>query len=417
MIAGAQWCATGTKEMADMTKSIGALIARQCVGALLLIFAVVGGAASAKDTAAASAPEVIRLWPGDPPGGTLAKTPERTFSEQADRKWQKVTISVSEPTMTVVRPAPGKANGTAMIVAPGGGFVALVWDLEGTEIAEWLAARGVTAFVLKYRVSLPSVEEVAATDMAVRLALMEPRRKLAVADAAQAIKLVRQDAARWGIDPKRVGMMGFSAGAMTTMGVVMSEDAAERPNFAAPIYGAAPLDKATVPFDAPPIFIAHAQNDSLVPATSGTAMFDAWLKAKRPAELHIYTEGGHGFGMRVQGLPVDRWPTDFEAWLAALDLIAPNKSAKKQTSPKAPASLIGRKGVPSIKTTSIGELLKNSAAKAIVDRNIPGLMDSPVLGASRSLTLTEVQAYASALITDERLTAIETEFRKLRPQP
>lgn len=397
-----------------MTKSIGASITRAVASALLVIVAAFGSAALAEKPEATSQPEVIRLWPGAPPGGTLAKTPERTFSEQADWKWQKVTISVSEPTMTVVRPAPGKANGTAMVVAPGGGFVALVWDLEGTEVAQWLADRGVTVFILKYRVSLPSAEEAGATDMAARLAMMEPRRKMAVADAGQAIKFIRQNAAKYGIDPKRVGMMGFSAGAMTTMGTVLSEDPAERPDFAAPIYGAAPLDKLAVPADAPPLFIVHAQNDPLVPPTSSTAIFDAWQKAKRPAELHIYTLGGHGFGMRSQGLPVDRWPSDFEAWLASMDLIAAGKVAKPAPS-KAPVPRTAIKEPLSIATTSIGTLLLNSAAKAIVDKHMPGLTQSPVLAAAKSLTLTEVQAFAPTVITNERLSAIEAELRNLGP--
>ena len=398
-----------------MKKLSRALIARYFAG-VLFSFAVCGGSgALAKESATNSQPEVIRLWSGPPPGGTLAKTPERTFSEQADWKWQKVTISVSDPTMTMVRPAPGKANGTAMVVAPGGGFVALVWDLEGTEVAEWLADRGVTVFILKYRVSLPSAEEAGATDMAARLALMEPRRKMAVADAVQAIKLIRQNAAKYGIDPKRVGMMGFSAGAMTTMGAVLSEDPAGRPDFAAPIYGAAPLDNIAVPADAAPLFIVHAQNDLLVPATASTAMFDAWQKAKRPAELHIYTLGGHGFGMRAQGMPVDRWPSDFEAWLASRDLIAVGKAANPAV-PKAPTPATSVKQPLSTATTSIGALLLNPAAKAIVDKHVPGLTQSPVLAAAKSLTLTEVQAFAPTVITDERLAAIEAEFRSLGPK-
>ena len=165
-------------------------------GALLLLSS---GSAIGRERSTAVDPEVVYLWNGDAPGGTLAKTAERTFMEQVDWKEQQVTISVSKPTMTIVRPKAGSANGTAMIVAPGGGFISLVWDLEGTEIADWLAARGVTVFILKYRVSLPTPAEAGVTDSSQRAALMEPRRKLAVADALQAIALVRKNAEKWGL--------------------------------------------------------------------------------------------------------------------------------------------------------------------------------------------------------------------------
>lgn len=376
-------------------------------GALLLLSS---SSAIGRERSTAVDPEVVYLWNGDAPGGTLAKTAERTFMEQVDWKEQQVTISVSKPSMTIVRPKAGSANGTAMIVAPGGGFISLVWDLEGTEIADWLAARGVTVFILKYRVSLPTPAEAGVTDSAQRAALMEPRRKLAVADALQAIALVRKNAEKWGIDPNRVGMMGFSAGAVTTMGTVLADNPSQRPNFAGVIYGAVP-GGVTAATDSPPLFIVHAQDDPLIPSTSSTAIFDAWQAVKRPAELHIYAQGGHGFGMRAQGLPVDRWALDFEAWLGSRGLIAVQKPAaavvtKKQSTNAAKASL-------STTGTAVKVLVSNPAAKGIIDKYIPDLTQSDMLGAVSSLSLREIQAYAPALITDERLSMIDAELKNL----
>lgn len=368
--------------------------------------------AIAQDAPAGREPEVVRLWPGTPPGGSLAKTPERTFPQQIEKKRQLVTISVSEPTMTVMLPPPGKANGTAMVVAPGGGFVSLVWDLEGTEVAEWLNARGVTVFVLKYRVSLPEANAPKPADMPEAARMMEPKRRLAVADAKRAITLIRQGAARWGIDPKRVGMMGFSAGAFTTMGAVLEGNAEERPDFAAPIYGAALLDTVAPPADAPPLFIVHAQDDALVPPSASTAIFNAWDKAKRPAELHIYAAGGHGFGMRAQGLPVDRWPSDFEAWLSSRGLIESTIVAKPASTESSPAQLAAPTRY-SISETAVGILIDNPATRAIVDKFIPGLSTSDQIAAARSLTLKEIQGFAPEAITDQMLSSIEEELAKL----
>jgi acetyl esterase/lipase len=390
-------------------------VSRPISGVVIAIIVACGAPIAAGKTASVSKPEVIRLWPGVPPGGSLAKTPERTFAQHVDWKDQMVTISVSDPTLTVLRPPPGKATGTAMVVAPGGGFISLVWDLEGTEIADWLTARGVTVFVLKYRVSLPGPDGVKPGDTTQPARTLEVRRSHAVADAAQAISLIRDGAARWAVDPKRVGMIGFSAGAYTTMGVVLEGNARQRPDFAASIYGGAKLDDVQVTADAPPLFIVHAQDDPLVSPTASTAMFDAWQKAKRPAELHIYEKGGHGFGMRSQGLPVDRWPADFETWLASRGLIRPI------TPPVRRATGNAHRARPtvhlpvhySIEATEVGVLIDNPVTRAILDKQIPGLATSPQITAARSLTLKEIQSFAPNLVTDQRLAAIEAELNKL----
>lgn len=273
--------------------------------------------------ASANADEVIQVWPDGAPGSKPLPSAETSSREQSGENQITIIRDVSVPTLTVVRPAPGKANGTAMVVLPGGAFMALAWDLEGTEVAQWLAERGITAFILRYRVSqLELAPGQAPPDMATLIRLLQPKRKLAIADAGEAVALIRRNATRYGIDPSRVGMVGFSAGAVTTLGLVLEGEPARRPDFAAPIYGMPMIDAPVVPTEAPPLFLAHAQDDTTVPVQGSTQIFDLWTKAKRPAELHVYTRGGHGFGMRPKQRPVDHWPDAFEAWLGSHGLLA-----------------------------------------------------------------------------------------------
>ena len=261
--------------------------------------------------------EVVRLYPGQAPGTEdwTGDEVHRTDPKGVGGEVHIVT-NVTVPSFTVVRPMPGKANGTGMLVLPGGGFGVLAWDIEGTEVARWLADRGITAFILKYRVGAPKLAPDAKpiSDIASILRLMEPRRKFAVADASQAIRLIRKDAARYRVRPDRIGMIGFSAGAITTMGVILEGDAAVRPNLAAAIYGLMMVENPKVPADAPPVFVAAAQDDWI--GVRGTEIFDLWTKAKRPAEIHIYQKGGHGFGIRPK-LPASHWAKDFEIWLGS----------------------------------------------------------------------------------------------------
>ncbi|ARN19591.1 alpha/beta hydrolase [Piscinibacter gummiphilus] len=261
--------------------------------------------------------EVLNLWPGAAPG-TEHKVMVETQTEVNLPGAGKTLVktNVNEPTITVVRPAPGKANGAAVVVLPGGGFGGLAWDLEGLEPARWLADRGITGFVLKYRVGHLDLApgQAPPRDMDGMLRMMEPGRVLAVADATQALKLVRGMAGKYGIDPTRVGMMGFSAGAITTLGVVLQADAKARPNFAVSAYGMPVIDTQPAA-DAPPLFLVHAQDDSTVPAGGSVKLFQQWQAVGRPSELHIYAKGGHGFGMRLPSLPVGRWPEALGAWL------------------------------------------------------------------------------------------------------
>jgi acetyl esterase/lipase len=267
---------------------------------------------------ATPAPEVIRLWPGPAPG-TAEWSGNETETVDPANPFGPITVisNVATPTMTVFRPAAGTANGTAMVVLPGGGFQILAWDLEGTEVARFLTERGITAFVLKYRVRKPPAVPGAAppATLEAMLRALAPARTLAIADAAQAMRLVRRDAARFDIRPDRVGMMGFSAGAITTVGLVLEGDASVRPDFVAPIYGTPMVADPVLPPGAPPAFIVSAQDDFL--AAGSIATYELWTKAKRPAELHLFEVGGHGFGMRAKDKPVGRWPLAFERWLAA----------------------------------------------------------------------------------------------------
>jgi acetyl esterase/lipase len=287
-----------------------------CLGAALLL----GGSARGARAEAPPPPEVVKIWPGIPPGTedwTGAET-DMPLTLPGQPLLHMVT-NVTVPTLTVFRPAPGKANGTAVIVCPGGGFQYLAVTHEGEMVAQWLADRGITAFVLKYRVRrsaafrLPSDIRHHPENFDAFARLLEPGRQLALADGIQAMRFLRANAAHYGIAPDRIGFMGFSAGAMTTMGVILDGTPADRPNFAAPIYGA--MEDKAAPTDGPPLFIAASQDDPAVPVTKSIAIFSNWTAADLPAELHVYDRGGHGFGMLKHGLPEDAWSVAFEAWL------------------------------------------------------------------------------------------------------
>ena len=283
---------------------------------------------------------VIPLYSGVAPGSENAKQKEVSFVN-ADK--QTRIRNITQPTLTAYLPERGKANGTAIIIAPGGGFMHLAMEKEGSDLARWLQARGVAAFVLKYRLMDSGTEEeyrrraagmATATQASPRPApaptaapAPNPEREkavaFAIADGGQAVKIVRERAAEWGIAPDRIGLMGFSAGGMLTMGVVMKHDAASLPNFAAPIYGGS-ANGQSVAADMPPLFIACAADDPIASVSSAKLYLD-WKAAGRKAELHIYSEGGHGFGMTKRGMPVDSWVDRFGEWLQLQGLLkAPN---------------------------------------------------------------------------------------------
>ncbi len=262
-------------------------------------------------------PEVIRIWPGQAPATESWTGPEEEVDAQLPNVGKvHIITNVTVPTLTVFRPRPGKSNGTAMVVVPGGAFRALPWDLDGIETGRWLTQRGITAFILKYRVRPPDSSAPADRSFEDFARRTEAARDIAVADAGQAIRLVRSRAKQFGIAPDRVGMIGFSAGAMTTAIVADASDPSIRPNFAVALYGA--LLKSSGPSaGAAPLFVVAAQDDPEAPPTRSVDMFVRWTNAKVPAELHLYERGGHGFAFRRHDLPADHWPEELQAWLVS----------------------------------------------------------------------------------------------------
>ena len=267
-------------------------------------------------------PEVITLWPEGAPGSE-----DWTWHEEESvlaTETQKVVRNVSQPTLTMYPADPAIANGTAVIVCPGGAFHFLVTDREGVDIARWLNACGVTVFVLKYRLIRTGDDFFAEVDEHLsdrnKMAeLMKPLRPLIVADGQQAVRLVRKHAAEWSLAPDHIGIMGFSAGGAVTANVALLHDDESRPDFAAPIYSAG-YEDAPVPADAPPLFLLCADDD-LMASKNSLRLYADWKAAGRPVELHIYAQGGHGFSSRQQHLPCDTWLDRFGDWLASQGLL------------------------------------------------------------------------------------------------
>jgi acetyl esterase/lipase len=252
-------------------------------------------------------------------GGVEGQTAKETWYKQ----WGDPFVrNVSQATLTPFLPDPAKANGAAVIVAPGGGFRILSMGNEGWEVARALNERGVAAFVLKYRLMrtepdwevfnasnpltapTPGAKPGAPPDFAAII-------KLPLEDATAAFKMVRARAKEWHIDPNRVGMMGFSAGAGTTMAATL-QSTENKPAFIAPIYGG---QKAVeVPADAPPMFVALASDDPIF-GNNEYGLITAWKKAGRPVEYHLYQNGGHGFGLGNPPKTSTGWFPQFMLWM------------------------------------------------------------------------------------------------------
>jgi acetyl esterase/lipase len=269
-------------------------------------------------TAGAAAQTVIPLYPGTPPGSTQGTNEEKQYFSKI---WNTdVVTNVTQPSLTVFKPAADLKINTAVVICPGGGFMALSIASEGTDVAKYLAARGVTAFVLKYRLAHTGEDATAEfgalyADRPKFDAAMKDEIPLAVADGLAAVAYVRQHAAEYGISPERVGIMGFSAGGAVTAEVALHYKPEGRPAFVAPIYGGALSQDAPVPADAPPMFVTAATDDSLGLAPGSIALWQKWAGAKKTVELHMYAKGGHGFGMHAQGIPTDHWIDRFADWL------------------------------------------------------------------------------------------------------
>ena len=270
---------------------------------------------------AADAPQVIDVWPGKAPD------PTRPEKEESSKETGKITrtTDVSKPTLTIYHAPKDKDTGASVIICPGGGYSILAWDLEGTEVADWLNSIGVTGIILKYRVPehLKQIEHFPPLE-----------------DAQRAMSLVRSKASELNLDPKRIGMLGFSAGGNLTALACTNYDhrvydsiddvdkVSCRPDFGVLVYPAW-LDEEgknqlkpefPVTKDTPQMFMAHADNDK-ISAVGSALMYLALKHAGVPAEIHIYTKGGHGFGLRPSANPCSTWPQRCGEWMNAQGLL------------------------------------------------------------------------------------------------
>jgi acetyl esterase/lipase len=288
------------------------------------LFAPACGMTQAGGTSGTPPAEVVRVWPAAPPGTSDWTGPEVELDAELPVAGKvHIVTNVTVPTLTIFRPRPGGANGTAMLVLPGGAFRALAWDLDGTEVAHWLADRGFTAFVLKYRVRPPGDSAPSGPEsFDAFLVRTKAARQVAAADAGQALQLIRANPSKYGIRADRVGMIGFSAGAIIVMGAALAPEASARPDFAMSLYGAMADDRPPSA-GAPPLFVVAAQDDPQVPWRKSVEIYERWSRAGLPAEIHLYEKGGHGFSMRPHNLPADKWPLALEAWLLSRGLTSP----------------------------------------------------------------------------------------------
>jgi acetyl esterase/lipase len=276
----------------------------------------------------AGEPVTLKLWPKGAPEPTgFTSEPEKTIPPKDDKDVLRVT-NVTEPTITIYKAE--KPNGTAVIVAPGGGYHILAIEHEGTQVCEYLNTLGVTCALLKYRVPARSKDDPS----------KEPLQ-----DAQRALGLMRHHAAEWGIKPDRVGFLGFSAGGhLTVMATLHANDRTyptdpaldvedATPNFSVPVYPAYLVTKEDtfnlkpeikVTEKSPPMCLVHAGDDKGVTSSSGSALlYLEYKKLNLPAELHIYAKGGHGFGMRKSGLPTADWLVRVGEWMGSMGWLAP----------------------------------------------------------------------------------------------
>ncbi len=244
--------------------------------------------------------------------------------------WQtQVVTNVAQPTIQVFKPDSEINTGTSVIIAPGGGLYALSIRKEGTEVAQWLNEKGISAFVLQYRL-VPTGEDGVAEIMDLSVndvdkISVEAGKVLpyAIQDGLNAIKHVRENAETYGVDPNKIGFMGFSAGGAVTMGVGYEYSQENKPNFLVPVYYWSEILGVQEPkSDAPPMLLICASDDPLGLAKGSIDLYTSWLDAKKPVALHMYAQGGHGFGMQKQGLPSDSWIERFYEWSKAQNLVS-----------------------------------------------------------------------------------------------
>ncbi len=278
---------------------------------VIILFTVIAAKAQQK---------VITLYNGPAPGSENWTWSE---TENDSNMYHAHTIyNVSKPTITVYPADEGVApTGTAVIVCPGGGFQSLSIMQEGYAVVKWLQHKGITAFLLKYRLNhtighdpyKQENEERGSNVRGLEKAKVVP---MAIADARQALTYVRQHAAEYGVLPDHIGIVGFSAGGTIAASCAYGYTPENKPNFVAPVYAYFPASmQTTPPDDAPPMFIAAASDDTFGLETHSSALYETWINSRHSAELHIYAKGGHGFGMNEQGLPSDSWKDRFSEWM------------------------------------------------------------------------------------------------------
>ena len=281
-------------------------------------------------SALAVEPLVLNVWSSQPPDEASGIGPERIrLSPKLERKQVEVTnqtrliTAVTNPTITIYRPAKEKETGTAMLICPGGGYWDLYWELEGEEVAAWLNSIGVTGIILKYRVPRRSDEPKG-----------EPARR-PLQDAQRAVSLVRSRAKEWGINPERIGVVGFSAGGHLAIATATSFDKRTyepiddvdkiscRPDFSIPVYSgylkAKDKDELAaglrIPTNTPPVFLVHGGDDIVSPPENSVLMYLALKRAGVSTELHVYANTTHDFGVRTNERPHSRWTARCEDWL------------------------------------------------------------------------------------------------------
>jgi acetyl esterase/lipase len=280
---------------------------------------------------------VVAVWPDVVPGddGTVGEERVRSPSE-APTKTAKWITNVTKPTLTIFQPAAEKEKGTGIIICPGGGYWNLAWDLEGEEVAAWFNTVGVTGFVLKYRVPRR---------------VGQPERLPApgpLLDAQRAVSLVRSRAKEWNLDSNRIGILGFSAGGHLALATATHFDQRAyepideidkiscRPDFALAVYPGYLIEQQPagvetnknvlapyirIPKETPPVLLVHASDDSVAGADNSALMYLALRRANVSTELHIYAQGGHGFGVRKSSLPCSSWTERCVAWLENIGML------------------------------------------------------------------------------------------------
>jgi acetyl esterase/lipase len=270
----------------------------------------------------------VPIWPDAVPDAQRVSGPEFATTETelvAGKPWVAVQ-NVSQPTMTVYSPQ-GKNTGAAVVVFPGGGYQVLAIDLEGTEVCDWLTSKGITCVLLKYRVPNSGMH----WDKRCQCQ-MRPKAPMALEDAQRTIGLVRYHAAKWHIDPHKIGVLGFSAGGHLVAAISThynrrlypAVDAADnqscRPDFAVEKFKLNPDIRVTR--DTPPSFLLQAENDDVDDVNHSLVYYTALKRAGVPVEMHLYAQGGHAFGLRRTNNPITAWPDLVEKWLNTIGVVA-----------------------------------------------------------------------------------------------